>query len=75
MKQKKLHLKTMVSMFSLMLAISMNPVSPGPGTGNSDTIIPLPSIPSVEEEKPESDWNEGIQPFSDMDDPTIKAPA
>ena len=74
MKRQKYHLKTLVSALALTLALA-GPVFPGSGEGEDGSIPTPPKFPPVEEEIPETDEGDGIQPLIDKDDPTTKIEA
>ena len=68
MKQKKYHLKALVSALALMLTLA-GPVFPGAGEGEDGGMPTPPKFPPVEEEIPETDEGDGINPLSDLDEP------
>lgn len=68
MKRQKYHLKTLVSALALTLALA-GPVFPGSGEGEDGSIPTPPKFPPVEEEIPETDEGDGINPLSDLDEP------
>ncbi len=74
MKQKKYHLKALISALALMLTLA-GPVFLGAGPRDDGTVPPSPKFPPVEEEIPEAEENDGIQPLIDKDDPTTKIEA
>lgn len=74
MKQKKYHLKALISALALMLILT-GPVFPGAGKGEDGGIPTPPKFPPVEEEIPEPEENDGIQPLIDKDDLTTKIEA
>ena len=55
------------------LTLSAGTVYPSLGTGYDGTIPPSPE-PPAEEELPETEDNDGIQPLTDRDDVVTKAP-
>ncbi len=73
MKRKKIDFKAVVPMLALMLALSAGTAYPGLGTVDDGTVPPSPE-PPVEEEIPETEDNDGIQPLTDRDDVVTKAP-
>lgn len=74
MKRQKYHLKALVSALALMLILA-GPVFSGAGKGEDTGIPAPPKFPPVEEEIPEAEENDGIQPLIDKDDPTTKIEA
>ena len=74
MKRQKYHLKTLVSALALMLTLA-GPVFPGAGEGEDGGIPTPPKFPPVEEEIPETDEGDGIQPLTDKDDRTTEIEA
>lgn len=68
MKRKKQRPNTALPLLALLLTLSAGTIFPAPGTEHPDPVPPLPKLPPVEEEIPETESS--IRPLSDKDDPT-----
>lgn len=75
MKRQKCHLKALVTTLALMLTLSAGPVFPGTGEGEDGGIPSSLKFPPVEEEVPETEANDGIQPLIDKDERTTEIEA
>lgn len=72
MKPKKQHIKAAMSTLALMLTLSAGAVFPGVGTEGDGTVPPLSKSPPVEEEIPETDEGNDINPLTDKGNATTK---